>query len=100
MIMKAIHNKDHSRDRKRGGCDWSVKDNDNESNSQHSTASMRICVCCDWSVKDNDNESNSQLALVKSVYQSVVIGLSKIMIMKAIHNILSALCLLLEDRRF
>ena len=43
-------------------------------------------LCCDWSVKDNDNESNSQLVLPMTRLQEVVIGLSKIMIMKAIHN--------------
>ena len=67
-------------------CDWSVKDNDNESNSQRTLASSISRKSCDWSVKDNDNESNSQHTNgnVDSVY--VVIGLSKIMIMKAIHN--------------
>ena len=43
------------------GCDWSVKDNDNESNSQHGAIEVFLPFCCDWSVKDNDNESNSQL---------------------------------------
>ena len=41
-------------------CDWSVKDNDNESNSQQCSTTRESCPCCDWSVKDNDNESNSQ----------------------------------------
>ena len=43
-------------------------------------------MSCDWSVKDNDNESNSQLPVSDSGPHGVVIGLSKIMIMKAIHN--------------
>ena len=41
-------------------CDWSVKDNDNESNSQQVKCLTLLQMCCDWSVKDNDNESNSQ----------------------------------------
>ena len=45
-----------------------------------------MIISCDWSVKDNDNESNSQPSKVKKEKQKVVIGLSKIMIMKAIHN--------------
>ena len=94
-------------------CDWSVKDNDNESNSQPKGHFSLPCVCCDWSVKDNDNESNSQLTFFfpfgylscdwsvkdndnesnsQPLHRAdssggVVIGLSKIMIMKAIHNI-------------
>ena len=60
MIMKAIHNKCRSRIYNVESCDWSVKDNDNESNSQHLKMSKVIAMCCDWSVKDNDNESNSQ----------------------------------------
>ena len=46
-----------------------------------------MIISCDWSVKDNDNESNSQLSSLISSPGSVVIGLSKIMIMKAIHNL-------------
>ena len=42
-------------------CDWSVKDNDNESNSQLKFDNDVENWSCDWSVKDNDNESNSQL---------------------------------------
>lgn len=39
-------------------CDWSVKDNDNESNSQPRWTVLSYITGCDWSVKDN--ESNSQ----------------------------------------
>ncbi len=35
MIMKAIHNVQVASAAIVIGCDWSVKDNDNESNSQH-----------------------------------------------------------------
>ena len=45
-----------------------------------------MIISCDWSVKDNDNESNSQLIVRYFCNDWVVIGLSKIMIMKAIHN--------------
>ena len=70
----------------RRSCDWSVKDNDNESNSQHTSLTLLPGMGCDWSVKDNDNESNSQLLSNSFYAANVVIGLSKIMIMKAIHN--------------
>ena len=68
-------------------CDWSVKDNDNESNSQLTFFFPFGYLSCDWSVKDNDNESNSQPLHRADSSGGVVIGLSKIMIMKAIHNI-------------
>ena len=45
-----------------------------------------MIISCDWSVKDNDNESNSQQEIEDNKSDAVVIGLSKIMIMKAIHN--------------
>ena len=38
-------------------CDWSVKDNDNESNSQHTKRLVFVIKRCDWSVKDNDDLS-------------------------------------------
>ena len=46
-----------------------------------------MIISCDWSVKDNDNESNSQPVGLTIHIEEVVIGLSKIMIMKAIHNL-------------
>ena len=53
-------------------------------------------MSCDWAVKDNDNESNSQLCTCSIHRKLVVIGLSKIMIMKAIHNRWVYSCHLLE----
>ena len=82
------------RDRYKTSCDWSVKDNDNESNSQLVCGADIPDSRCDWSVKDNDNESNSQPARHSCGLLRVVIGLSKIMIMKAIHNVLILLHLL------
>lgn len=38
-------------------CDWSVKDNDNESNSQLNINIIINIKGCDWSVKDNDDLS-------------------------------------------
>ena len=38
-----------------------VKDNENESNSQHSSVSVVGYLSCVKLVKDNENESNSQL---------------------------------------
>ena len=61
MKMKAIHNHSRCRLVVRGGCVKLVKDNENESNSQHPHRADMPKTCCVKLVKDNENESNSQL---------------------------------------
>ena len=46
----------------------------------------RILDCCEANVKDTDFESNSQHLLQRSRWHKVVKPMSKILILKAIHN--------------
>ena len=67
-------------------CYQSVKDKNFESNSQHGSDALFWGLCCYQSVKDKNFESNSQQQDHQSLFDHVVISLSKIKISKAIHN--------------
>ena len=60
MKMKAIHNCRDEHDNDSIRCVKLVKDNENESNSQHIGNRTLIRSSCVKLVKDNENESNSQ----------------------------------------
>ena len=68
------------------GCEANVKDTDFESNSQLHHTGAFINQRCEANVKDTDFESNSQPHSRQETWCSVVKPMSKILILKAIHN--------------
>ena len=67
-------------------CYQCVKDTILESNSQLRVQRIEGSKCCYQCVKDTILESNSQLRELPRKYDQVVISVSKIQFLKAIHN--------------
>ena len=68
------------------GCYCTIEDRKSESNSQHDSCVPQEHESCYCTIEDRKSESNSQQFLGEEHRQKVVIALSKIENLKAIHN--------------